>query len=293
VLHTYGMAIAVGFIVAIWLAAHEARRIGLEASRILDLAFWVLLSAMAGSRLLYMLVEWRAYYDRCVDPASQGLSQPDCMAVLRFWEGGLVFQGGLLAATAAGIFYLKKNKLDVWRYADVAVASVPMGQFFGRLGCLAAGCCHGAYVDSHHWLGLHWGDDTAAWRVIMGKMEAGPEKELFLAERYVTAYPTQLMESGAMLLLFLGLVWMRSRKRFNGQILATYMMSYAIIRSTIELFRGDDIRGVNELAEGFSISTGQIVSLLMFSGGLALWLWRSRATRRALEAPPQAPAQAA
>jgi phosphatidylglycerol:prolipoprotein diacylglycerol transferase len=188
----------------------------------------------------------------------------------------LVFQGGLLAATAAGLFYLKRNKLDVWRYADAAVGSVPMGQFFGRLGCLAAGCCHGSIVDKDHWLGVHWGPDTPAWRVIMGKLPSGPEKDFFLQAQYVTAHPTQLYESGAMLGMFFLLTWARSQKRFHGQILSIYMMGYAIIRSTIELFRGDDIRGVNELAEGLSISTGQLVSVLMFGVGLGLWVWRGR-----------------
>lgn len=290
VLHTYGVCIAMGFVFAIWIAVIEAQRTGLDGTRVLDLSFWVLIAGMLGSRAVFMMVEWRAYVERCTDPAAQGLTAPDCFAVLRFWEGGLVFYGGLIGAILAGVTYLHRNKLEVWRYADVMVVGVPVGQFFGRMGCLAAGCCHGKYVPSERMMGLHWPEGTAAYGVILRGLEEGADKALFQAEHFVSAHPTQLYSSGAALLIFVALMLLRTRKRFNGQIIIAYMMMYAVARGVIEIFRGDKIRGFiveyrNESISGFLglplgepllLSTSQFISLLMLTAGVVLWVVLSR-----------------
>ncbi len=298
VLHTYGVSIATGFVFAIWLAARETHRTGLDRARMLDLSFWVLIAGMVGSRVVFMMVEWRSYYNRCFAPELEGLSAPDCMAVIRFWEGGLVFYGGLIGATLAGLLYLRKHKVEVWRYADAAAVGIPVGQFFGRLGCLSAGCCHGKYVPSERLFALRWPSDTAAYDVITGSMADGAEKLRFIQEGYVTAHPTQLYESGATLVIFIFLLWFRTRKQFNGQILATYIMLYAVVRACIEVFRGDTVRGfIFEVTspglsqalglpaqEPLILSTSQLISLLTFGFGAFLWVTLKKKTA---SAPPQ------
>lgn len=275
VLHTYGVAIAVGFMVAIGTAHQQAVRTGFDGRRVFDLAFWILISSMLGSRILYMVVNWQTYYNRCFEPAAEGLSAPDCVAVLRLWEGGLVFYGGLLGAMIAGVIFLKKTKLNVWAHADMAGLGVPLGQFFGRLGCVAAGCCHGHYLDSHHPLALHWPKDTAAYDVIL-KDTAVPaaEHDLFLHDGFVSAHPTQLYESGAMLLVYILLLVLQKYKRFHGQVFLAYVLGYAAVRFSVEFFRGDRIRGVYELVGGVALSTSQIVALLMFLGALGFGAYR-------------------
>ncbi len=290
VLHTYGVCIAVGFVFAIWIATIEARRTLLDPARMLDLAFWVLIAGMVGSRIVFMMVEWESYYNRCFEPSLEGLSAPDCMALLRFWEGGLVFYGGLIGAGLVGIYYLRKHNMEVTRYVDAAVVGIPIGQFFGRLGCLSAGCCHGKYVPSERAIGIHWPDNTAAFDVILRDLGQGADRALFMAERFVSAHPTQLYESGASLMLFCVLLFVRTRKQFNGQIAIIYMMSYAVIRGVIEIFRGDKVRGfifeytnpaISEalglpVGEPLLFSTSQFISVLMFTSGVVLWVVLSR-----------------
>lgn len=299
VLHTYGVAIATGFVAAIWVASREAKRIGLDVARLLDLSFWVLVSALAGSRVVFMIVEFDQYKARCVDPASVGLAAPDCLAVLRFWEGGLVFYGGLIGAVAVALYYLRKHKLDIWRYADVGIASVPLGQFFGRLGCLSAGCCHGKYVPSEHPLAVHWPKDSAAYDVVLSGLPAGADRTLFLNSGWVTAHSTQLYESGAMLALFVLLMVLRTRRRFAGQLLIVYIVAYAFIRSFIEIFRGDKIREfvfkvpLPALSEALGLpstepvllSTSQFIAFLTILGAIGLWIWRRRDAGRLPSAP--------
>src|SRR5437763_6829615 len=90
--HTYGLLIATAFLVAMQLAGHAASRAGLNRERVMDLCFWILLAAMAGSRILFIIVNWDEY---ARDPAS----------VFAIWKGGLVFYGGFIGAVAVSVWY--------------------------------------------------------------------------------------------------------------------------------------------------------------------------------------------
>jgi len=287
VLHTYGVAIATGFIVAIWFAVREARRTGLSPARVMDLAFWGLIAGLVGARLVFMMVEWENYYNMCFEPAAAGLTQPDCLAVLKFWKGGLVFYGGMLLAVFVSLIYLWRNKLPILRYADACAPSITIGSMFGRLGCLSAGCCHGSYVPSDKFFALQWGPDTAAYNQIIGTLPPGSsDTTVFSLQHFVTAHPTQLYEACSMVLIFMFLLWLRSRKKFNGQLLLAYITLYALVRSVIEIFRGDKVRGhifeytndgITEmlgLQQGspLFLSVSQFISILAVAGCLVAWV---------------------
>ena len=119
-LHTYGMAIAVGFIVAISLSAREARRCGIypgqsppmnddqrdrASNTVMDLAFWVLIAAIVGSRVYFILVNWTG-------PEGYG---NHLINIFKFWTGGLVFYGGLLGAVGTSIWYARAHKIQFRR----------------------------------------------------------------------------------------------------------------------------------------------------------------------------------
>jgi phosphatidylglycerol:prolipoprotein diacylglycerol transferase len=132
-IHTYGLLLAAGFIAAVSLSARLAEREwpGGEGARkrdqVLDLSFWVLISAIVGSRVLFIIVNWKDY-------ASD---------LTRIFElgGGLVFYGGLIGATLASFFFARRHDIDFFRLADLAMPAISLGQCLGRLGCFAAGCC--------------------------------------------------------------------------------------------------------------------------------------------------------
>src|SRR6188472_390546 len=135
-LHTYGLMIAIAFLVGMQLAQREAKRVDLSEARdfdqfVLDLCFWILIVSMIGSRILFIIVNWGKEYSR--DPGK----------IFRIWEGGLVFYGGLLSAIAFSIYYSRKKDRDFLQIADMLIPTVALGHFFGRLGCFSAGCCWG------------------------------------------------------------------------------------------------------------------------------------------------------
>ncbi len=246
-LHTYGVMLSTGFLTGIALAVREARRQGENAEHILDLSFWILISAIVGSRVLYIIVTWHEYKN-------------DLGKLFRVWEGGLVFYGGLIAAVLTSWWYVRKHNLRFWKIADIMIPSVSLGQSFGRLGCFSAGCCFGKA-------------SSLPWAVTFTQG---------LATRNTPLHPTQLYESFGDLTLFFILVMVRSRKKFHGQVLIAYLLLYPLLRFTVELFRGDKIRGyafemdlIKSLPGPEILTSSQIVSIALFALGLFL-LYRRR-----------------
>ena len=125
-LHTYGVLLAVGFLLAVVVALKEARRTGLDPDLFMDLAFYTLIAALVGSRVFYVLTSWEEFRDNPID-------------IVRFWRGGLVFYGGLIFAFLTGIWYVRKHHLNFIQLADLFAPSIPLGQAVGRLGCFSAG----------------------------------------------------------------------------------------------------------------------------------------------------------
>ena len=270
-LHSYGLLLALGFIVAIWVAQREARRQGQDPEAIGDLSFWILVAALVGSRVYYIFVNWDDYFGHNALVSTRIGRIPRLVAI---WEGGLVFYGGFIASTLTAWWYMRRRHMPFLAYADTMIPSVALGQFFGRLGCFAAGCCWGKVAHGHFpWL-AEFPPKSLAYQSLAAR--ADPSRYLS-ADRLHTLplHPTQLYESGGELLLFFLLVaWVRPRKRFHGQALATWLMAYAVLRSAVEAFRGDVERGVVA-----GLGVGAWTSIAIFAVGAAILAagWRRAA----------------
>jgi phosphatidylglycerol:prolipoprotein diacylglycerol transferase len=279
-LHSYGLLIASAFLAGIWLAQREARRRGDDAERIADLGFWILVGALVGSRVYFILVNWEDYFG-----AGRTLVQtpfgriPRLLAV---WEGGLVFYGGFIGAVLTAFFYMRRHRMPFLRFADTLIPSVAFGHFLGRLGCFLAGCCWGELAHGHLPWAARFPPESLAYQAFASRPNAD---EFLAADRAATLplHPTQLYESFGELGLFLLLVVVvRPNKRFHGQVLASWLLLYAVLRTVVELFRGDVERGVYA-----GLGAGQWTSFAIFAAGLFVWV-RARKTR-----PPLAAAGAA
>ncbi len=247
--NTYGVLMALSFMVALFVAARLGERDGLKRERVYDLGLWMLLAGLVGSKLLLMVVEpdYRANLWHLIS--------------LDFLRSGGVWYGGFLGGLAAGLFVMRRYRLPFWKTADAFAPAVAIGQSIGRQGCFAAGCCWGRPTT------LPWGVEFT---------ERG--HEVTGVPLGVHLHPTQLYESFATLGLFLLLFWLHRRKRFDGQILLVYAVLYGITRFTIEFFRDDprgDIAGLTSLTH---LSTSQLISLLVAIGGLAFLIQRWRRT---------------
>lgn len=237
-LHTYGLLLAVAFIVALWVVSRQGRLAGLDSHKVTDLSIYVLLAGLVGARVLLI---W-------VDRGHLSWTWRDVFGVL---QSGGVFYGGLLGAIPVAWWYVKKAGLPGWATADVLVPGVAIGQAIGRLGCLAAGCCYGR--PTH----LPWG---ITFRDVTANRQVGTPMDTPL-------HPTQIYESLATLAIFFVLLRVARNKRFDGQVTVTYMLLYAIARFAIEFFRGDPARG---MVFGGALSTSQFIALIMLLATAAL-----------------------
>jgi len=245
-LHTYGVLLAVGFLLALFLARREALRTGIDPNLILDLSFYILVAALLGSRLFYVGINWQEFAESPMD-------------ALKFWRGGLVFFGGLIFAFFTGIWYARKHHLNFPKIADLTAPSIAIGQSLGRLGCFSAGCCYG--------------ERTTAFCAVTFR---DPNS---LAPLGVPLHPTQLYESAATFGIFLALTAMRRSERFQGQLLWYYLLFYSIGRFIIEFYRGDP-RGW--AIAGF-LSTAQATGMIMVLLALFMILRRKSASNPALK----------
>ncbi len=233
----YGLMIGIGFLLGIWLASRRAKKEGIDPDRIMDMGVYLLLAAIIGSRVLYVLVNLPEF-------------ERNPLEVFAIWKGGLVFYGGLFGAVAAGMWYVRRHRLPLWRTADIFAPYIALGHMFGRFGCFFAGCCYGAPCPTS--LGVTFSDPHS------------------LAPLGVPLYPTQLFEAGGEFMNFLLLVTLYRHRKFDGQVFWTYPALYSILRFTVEFFRGDTARG---LWFGGILSTSQIASIFAFFLALFM-LWR-------------------
>lgn len=233
-LRGYGLMVAIGFMAGIWLASKEAARVGAEKEKIIDMAFYMALAAIIGSRVLHVIVEWDYFSD---NPAE----------IIKIWRGGLVFYGGLIGAVLAGGIYIKRHAMPFWKTADIYALAIPLGHAFGRLGCFAAGCCHGKVTD-------------VPWSVRFTSPES-------LAPLDVHLHPTQMYSAINNLALFALLMFLRTRKKFEGQLALTYLFTYSITRGIIEFWRGDErgalLLGIFSTAQGIGVILALISVIVM------------------------------
>ncbi|HYN24119.1 MAG TPA: prolipoprotein diacylglyceryl transferase [Pyrinomonadaceae bacterium] len=250
-INTYGVFLALAFLCALLITVRLAARDGLPRERIYDLSLWMLLASLIGSKILMFFVE----------PEYQ--ENPLQLLSLDFLRSGGVFYGGLLGAILAGYFLMRRYSLPWWKTADACAPGIAIGNFFGRQGCFAAGCCWGTPTS------LPWGVKFTE----LGHQITGVPTDVHL-------HPTQLYESLSMLIVFLFLLWLHKHRRFSGQVILLYALIYSVIRFMIEFVRDNKRSELMGLTSLTGLSTSQLISILIGITALVLLVirWRKSST---------------
>jgi phosphatidylglycerol:prolipoprotein diacylglycerol transferase len=289
----YLALLLLGFLFATWYLRRQGERRGLDGPSLVDLALVALVAGVIGARALAVLTDGRLAdfvhlctdparveaasarvrlcttdaecgFDYLCDPAARELVHSgaratmchpprDCLATLKFWQGGLTFYGGLLLALPVAIWFARRRGLAVLVVLDLAAPALMLGHALGKIGCFLEGCCYGAPTTSP--LGVHF------------PALAG------------TVHPTQLYESAAAAVLFV--VLHRLVRRLGagrGEVLGWMLALYAVWRTGLELLRADPRGSLGPL------STAQLISIPLAAAGVALIVWAR--SRRAPILPP-------
>jgi len=196
-LYTWGLFLALAFLIGYWLFLREAKGKRIESKKIFWLVVLILVGGLLGSRLAYIL-QFPQYY----------LSYP--LEIFQAWAGGLMFYGGLLGALIAGWLYVKKSKLNPWQIVDLLTPALALGIFIGRLGCSLINDHQGA-ITNLPWAVL-WPDGTL--------------------RHPVAEY---LALNG--LIMFLLLWFLRTRLKKPGQLFITFLAWYSISRFFLDFTR--------------------------------------------------------
>ena len=229
---SYGLMLAIAFLVGTWLSLKEARRRGLDEDKLVTVILFTLVSGVLGARALYVLEhvgEFRGGWG----------------STLAVWQGGLTLYGGLAAGTMVGLIAARRLGLPMWEVADALAPSVALGTAFGRIGCFLNGCCYGK--PTH----LPWGVRYPA--------DSFPGLEF----GSVPIHPAQLYFSLAGLLLFLGLWAIRRRVAAPGQLFWTMIGLFGVIRALLDFTRAYEPGSVIAKLGVLEVTESQLISLAL------------------------------
>ena len=243
--YSYGVLLAVAYLVALQLAVVRARQRGIDGARVMDLGIYLIIAALVGAKLMLVIVDFKYFFQ----------NPRELLSIVR---AGGVFYGGLIGALITAIVLVRRYQFRLWTTADLIAPGIALGHVIGRLGCLMAGCCYGRPTD-------------VPWAITFTDPAAAANVGTPLG---IPLHPTQLYDAGAeLLILILLLVTERRGRPFEGRTFWLYMLLYGVSRVIVEIYRGDD-RGMF-----FGVSTSQFVSIIVVPLAIAMLLRLRRRAR--------------
>ncbi|HSC83919.1 MAG TPA: prolipoprotein diacylglyceryl transferase [Pseudomonas sp.] len=240
-IHWYGLMYLVGIGGAWLLASRRLARFDATWSKekLSDLVFWVAMGVILGGRLGYAL-----FYDL---PAY--IHEP--LKILRVWEGGMSFHGGLIGVMLATWLFGRRNDKSFFQLMDFIAPLVPIGLGAGRIG---------NFINAELW----------------GKATDLPWAMIFPTDpQQLARHPSQLYQFALEGVALFVILWLYSRKpRPTMAVSGLFAACYGVFRFIVELVRVPDAQ-LGYLAWGW-LTMGQVLCLPMILGGIGLMIWAYR-----------------
>jgi len=234
-LPTYGVLVAIGFLVGLTIAVRLARKSGLNGELVTNLAVYCALAGLLGAKILMLIFDWGAP------------DRPPIFSLATLQAAG-VWQGGLALAFITAILYIRHTKLPLLETFDAFAPGLAIGHAIGRIGCFAAGCC--------------WGNECKLpWAVTFHNPEAF---NLTGVPLEVPLHPSQLYEMLTELVLFAFLYWRFAKPHAPGRIMGMYLVISSAARFLIEFTR------FHEQGLHFGLSLTQWIAIAIAGVGAML-----------------------
>jgi phosphatidylglycerol:prolipoprotein diacylglycerol transferase len=249
---SFGLMVVLGLMVGNHYATRYCRRVGIADEVMANLLLVFIVSLMLGARALYVVVNWAQFSD---DPFS----------MFAIHKGGMVYYGSFLGILCGLFVFVRFTKTPAWDLMDVSAIGAAIGMAVGRVGCLLVGDDYGRVCDESFPLAIKFPTRTEPGSLF--GMTISPDNGNlagFMQGKWL--HPTQIYMSLNALALFFLLRWIWTKRQFPGQVAAVFFLYYAVSRSVIEHYRGDDLRGFVG-----TLSTSQFISIFVFIAGAILY----------------------
>ncbi len=237
-IYWYGFFLALAMTAAIFVALKIGKKKSFKENDLLDLFFYLIIGGLLGARIYDIFLELPYYIQ-------------DPLQVFRVWEGGLAIHGGIIAGLIILIYFARKKKLNFWDLSLVLVPALALGQAIGRFG----------NYFNQELFGL---PSNLPWSIFIS-----PENRPLGLENFSHFHPTFLYESLGCLLIFLILLIIIKKQKNKSQKnifpLAFYVLSYSILRFSLEFIR------IDRAPDFLGLRWPQIMSLIMIIGSLYLF----------------------
>jgi phosphatidylglycerol---prolipoprotein diacylglyceryl transferase len=214
-IHSYGFMLAISFLFGIWLSTYRAKKKGLNPDVIADVGFYVIISAILGARVYYVMLHFEEFQGNLlsiINPFQKGM----------IGIGGLVMLGGFIGAIVASVLYFKLKKVPFLPYADAIAPSVGFGIFLTRIGCFMNGCCYGAAC-------------TGGFSVSFPDISPAGDYQAQIHAHGL--YPSQLFESAGGLIIGFTILFISRYKFFAGLQFYLVGLMYSILRFMVDFSR--------------------------------------------------------
>lgn len=233
----YGVVIAIGFLVALFIVSKEAKRTGQDPELYLDYLLIGVVPSLACARLYYVIFSWDYYF---VPGAGIGET---LWKVIDIRQGGLAIYGGLIGGILVCFLLAKKRRISFLTMADTIALGVPFAQMLGRWGNFFNREAFGAYTDSLLAMAIpkEYYTGKGAWTALCSSGIITEEMQNNMVDGCILVHPTFLYESLWSLALFIFLMIWRKKASFRGEMLALYAAGYGLGRFWIEALRTDPL----------------------------------------------------
>jgi phosphatidylglycerol---prolipoprotein diacylglyceryl transferase len=242
-IRSYGVMLAVSFVVGTWLARRRARAAGLGRLLGMELYLFIAVASLVGSRLQFIAENLSRY----------SLDRADA---LRTWQGGLSMQFGVILAILVVAVYVRHVGAPFAQTADLLAPSVALGECLTRIGCFMNGCCFG-------------GACSLPWGVVFSRAsQAGAQFP------GIPIHPTQLYLSLSSLAVFGALLSLEGRRRGHGYLFGWFLILSSTARFLVDFIRSYESSSVVFTVGPLAINHYQVISAALFVVGL-YFLWRA------------------
>ena len=251
----YGVIIGTGIILSLFLALYEAKRTNQNPENYMDFTMIAIVVCVICARLYYVIFSWDYY--------SQHLSE-----IFAIRNGGLAIYGGIIGGVLIAYFYTKAKKLNFWLFADTVAPSLLLGQIIGRWGNFFNREAFGGYTDGLFAMRYMKDQVSNISQSVLDKVVNINGVE------YIQVQPTFLYESFWNLCVFIILMVLKRKKKFDGEIFGLYIIGYALGRVWIEGLRTDQL-----IIGSTGIPVSQLLSAFLIVVGIVIIYLRNKKTK--------------